>query len=291
MPPLTLVKPAGQVVFLGHSLKLPSQFKPPQGGTAQDHYRQAWKPADKIAVPKLIPPWFLPAESGNKYYQDACDQIGNDFKKFHDAMIDAVGFAHNMWRLQAKFQNIKIMAVSAIGTPGCLDGPELEPLIKNAPMCAAMTGNMAKHRDAVAKGVSECFKKWQDKVMVPGLPWYPAFAAFPGPMAPPMPNIPTPLIACPSAMMAEICAPMSMKSAMGNALDGGLKSKDNDKQYEALHDAIATVLSVAFTAWLPMQQVMLVMGKGPIPTFAPPYVPVGPVVGGDILPTPGHLAT
>ena len=79
------------------------------------------------------------------------------------------------------------------------------------------------------------------------------------------------------------------RGEMGNALDGGLKSKDNDKQYEALHDAIATVLAAAFTMWLPMQQVMLVMGKGPIPTFAPPYVPVGPVVAGDIISTPGHL--
>jgi hypothetical protein len=32
------------------------------------------------------------------------------------------------------------------------------------------------------------------------------------------------------------------------------------------------------------------MGKGQIPTFAPPYVPVGPVVGGDVLSIPGHLA-
>ena len=291
MPPLTLIKPAGAAVFLSKNLKLPSQFKPPSGNTAQDHYRQAWQPADKIAIPKLTPPWFLPAESGNKYYQDACDQIGNNFKTFHDAMLDAVGFAHNMWKLQAKFQNIQVMAVSAIGTPGCLSGPDLEGLIKQAPMCATMTGNMAKHRDAVAKGVGECFKKWQDKVTVPGLPWYPAFAAFPGPMAPPMPNVPTPLIACISPMAASICAPMDMKSAMGNALDSGLKNKDNDKQYEALHEAIATVLSAGFTIWLAAQQVMMVMGKGPIPTFAPPYVPVGPVVGGDILSIPGHLAT
>ena len=55
------------------------------------------------------------------------------------------------------------------------------------------------------------------------------------------------------------------------------------------HKAIATVLSLAFLMWLPMQQVMLVMGKGPIPTFAPPFVPVGPVVGGDNIAAPGHL--
>jgi hypothetical protein len=80
-----------------------------------------------------------------------------------------------------------------------------------------------------------------------------------------------------------------MKSEMDDALDGGLKDKDKDKQYEALHDAIATVLALAFLMWLPQQMVMLMLGKGPIPTFAPPYVPVGPVMGGDIISAPGHL--
>src|SRR4029077_622845 len=109
-------------------------------------------------------------------------------------MLDAVVFAHTKWKALAKFKDIKIMAIAAIGAPGCLDGPELEADIKTAPTCAAFSGSKAKHRDAVAKGVSKCFKDWQGMVTVPGLPWYPAFAAFPGPMAPPMPNIPTPLI-------------------------------------------------------------------------------------------------
>jgi hypothetical protein len=289
MPPLQVIKPAGAAIFLSGGHKLPGQFKAPANKTAQDHYGKAWKPENKVAIPQLIPPWFMPAESGNKDYQDTCDKIGNDFKSFHDAMLDAVVFAHTKWKAMAKFKDIKVMAVSAIGAPGCLDGPALESDIKNAPTCASFSGNKAKHRDAVAKGVSKCFKDWQDKVMVPGLPWYPAFAAFPGPMAPPMPNVPTPLIACPSAMMTAICAPSSMASEMDSALDGGLKDKDPDKHFQSLHKAIATVLSVAFTMWLPMQQVMLVMGKGPIPTFAPPYVPVGPVVGGDIISAPGHL--
>jgi hypothetical protein len=104
-----------------------------------------------------------------------------------------------------------------------------------------------------------------------------------------MPNVPTPLIACPSAMMTRILVPDELKKEMVNALDGGLKDKDKDKHYEALFDAIATVLALAFTTWLPAQQVMLVMGKGPIPTFAPPFVPVGPVMGGDNIAVPGHL--
>jgi len=289
MPPISPIAILGNVLFLAKGIKLPTDYQKPSGDPAGKHYGDAFQPADRLAIPKTIPPWFLPAEIPNKYYQDQCDEIGKAYKKLHDDMCDAVKYAHTMWKLQAKFKDLKVMSVSAIGAPGCLDGPELETFIKTAPMVAAYTGNAAKHRDAIAKGVSKCFKDWQGMVMIPGLPFYPAFAAFPGPMAPPMPNVPMPLIACPSAQMAAIVAPSMMKSEMGNALDGGIKEKDPDKHYEALHEALATVLSLAFLLWLPQQQVMLVMGKGPIPTFAPPYVPVGPVVGGDNLPIPGHL--
>jgi hypothetical protein len=289
MSELQPIKILGNVVFLSKGYKLPVNFSRPYSGYLAKHYQDAFKPADLVAIPKLLPPWFQPAEVSNRYYQETCDEIGKGHKEFHDAMIDAVVFAHSLWKVQAKFQDLKIMAISAIGTPGCLSGPELEPLIKSAPMVASFAGNEAKHRDAVAKGVSQCFKKWQDNVTVPGLPWYPTFAAFPGPMAPPTPNVPMPLITCVSPMMTEIIQPTSMKAAMGDALDGDLKDKDPDKHYEGLHEAIATVLALAFQMWLPMQQVMLVLGKGPVPTFAPPYVPVGPVVGGDNLPIPGHL--
>jgi hypothetical protein len=290
MPGLSPIKILGNIKFMSANLTLPTKDK--SSDTKEKWSEKYFKDRDKAemdGVPDCIPPWFMPQKPGYKPHQESCDKIGKDFKDFHDAMIDAVQYSHNMWKLQAKFKDLKVMSVSAIGAPGCLDGPELESNIKNAPMVASFDGNKKKHRDAVATGVSKCFKKWQDKVMVPGLPWYPAFAAFPGPMAPPMPNIPMPLITCPSAMMTQIIMPDDMTKAMDDALASGMKDKDPDKQYHALHDAIATVLSLAFLMWLPMQQVMLVMGKGPIPSFAPPFVPVGPVVGGDNISAPGHL--
>ena len=291
MPGLTAIKPLGGVKFASNQLKLPTQ-KATDGakGWGEKYFRDRDPERGEMeGAPQVIPPWFFPQKPGYKPHQKTCDEMGKAFKDFHDTMIDAVQYAHNMWKLQAKFQSLTVMAVTAIGTPGCLKGPELESLIKNAPQCASFTGNKAKHRDAVAAGVSKAFKNWQDQVTVPGLPWYPAFAAFPGPQAPPMPNVPMPLIACVSAKMTDIAMPDTMTKEMDDALDDGLKKKDPEKHYHALHDAIATVLSLAFLMWLPMQQVMLVMGKGPIPTFAPPFVPVGPVVGGDTLPTPGHL--
>jgi len=290
MPGLSPIKILGNLKFFSAGLKLPTQGKadPAKEAWAEKYFKDRDK-AEMDGAPQTIPPWFMPRKPGYKHHQKSCDEIGKNFKDFHDAMIDAVQYSHNMWKLQAKFDGLQVMSVSAIGSPGCLKGPELESNIKNGPSAASMSGNMGKHRDAVAKGVSKCFKDWQDQVTVPGLPWYPAFAAFPGPMAPPMPNIPMPLITCISSKMSSIIMPDDMTKAMDDALDSSMKDKDPDKQYHALHDAIATVLSLAFLMWLPMQQVMLVLGKGPIPTFAPPFVPVGPVVGGDNIAAPGHL--
>jgi len=291
---MSCIKILGYLKFMSHNLKLPAQ-KAPSGvkeGWSEKYFKDRNQEQGEMSgIPQQLPiPFFMPQKSGYKYQQKTCDKIGKDFQDFHDAMLDALEFAHgNQWKLQCKFKDLKVNAVTALGQPGCLDGPELESLIKNAPSCASFTGNMAKHRDAVAKGISQCFKEWQDNVMIPGLPAWPLFAAFPGPMAPPTPCLPLPLIACPSSKMTKIFMPDDMKKAMDDALDSGLKDKDPEKQYEALHDAIATAASLAFLIWTASQMVQLVLGKGPVPSFAPPFVPVGPVVMGDNISAPGHL--
>ena len=53
---------------------------------------------------------------------------------------------------------------------------------------------------------------------------------------------------------------------------------------------VAVFLANYFVSWMSSQNVMMVMGLGPVPTFNPPYVPVGSVVNGYVIPSPGHLA-
>ena len=289
MPPLNTINILAQLKFASHQLKLGTKKagKGAKEGHSDKYEKDRDKSNDPTVTPTVMPPMFTPQVAGNPYHLDSCNKIGQNWIDFMNSMLDAVKFAHTMWKMQAKFKDLQVMAVSAIGSPGCLDGPDLD--IKGAPMVASMSGNAAKLRDAVHKGVSKCFKNWQGQVTIPGLPFYPAFAAFPGPMAPPMPNVPVPLIACVSGKMTDITVPGTMKDAMVDALDSEIKDKDPEKQYEAAFDGIDAVLSLAFLMWLPSQMVMLVLGKGPIPTFAPPYVPVGPVVGGDNIAIPGHL--
>lgn len=291
MPPLNMIKILGHLIMMKKHM-LPTDWKQPMPMNPADCYQNhALSMSEQMPAPISNPFNPMMPENPNKYHHDSVNEVGQAYLDFHDDILDAVKFSHDMWKLQAKLKDLKIMAVSAIGTPGCLDGPELESNIKNAPMVAKYTeDNAKKHIEAVAKGVSSCFKDWQDQVMVPGFPWYPAFAAFPGPMAPPMPNIPMPLIAHVSSNVTKITVPDELKNAMIDNHDSDLKSKeqDPDKFHETLFEAVGMVCSLAFTIWLASQQSMLVLGKGPIPTFAPPYVPVGPVVNGDNIAAPGH---
>jgi len=204
---------------------------------------------------------------------------------FRNRLLKAVEHAHGMWRLQAHFRNLVINAVTAIGSPGCLAGPALAPMIRNGPDVVTATGLQDEIVDAVADGVSAAFGAWQGAVTVPGLPWYPGFAAWPGPMAPPTPNVPHPLVACVSGRSARLVSPLELRRELKEALPTAARTPAT----EALMDNLAACLSLGFSTWLPSQTVSMVMGKGPVPNFSPPFVPVGPVVAGSIIPAPGHL--
>ena len=55
------------------------------------------------------------------------------------------------------------------------------------------------------------------------------------------------------------------------------------------HEHALTAFDAALTVWKSLQMVTNVQAKGPVPSFAPPYVPVGPVVMGDNIAGPHFL--
>ncbi len=221
------------------------------------------------AVIKLSPA--LPAE-------DVPDLDAALAQKLQRAVADGV----DHFAMLAYYSGVTINGPAAIGMPGCLDGPAIAPMISFAPSVAGMTGAKAALRDAVAEGFSESFDLWRSSVTIPGLPLYPAFLAFPGPLAPPMPNVPTPLSALPGIVEASGPLKSRMIAALPHSLD-----------VAAVHgflDKLAYSLWMSFQAWRAQAMVTNMMGTGPVPTFSPPFVPVGPVVGGYVIPAPGHLA-
>lgn len=281
-PQAALLKNLSKLAFKAHNITLPTDWEQPSGDPDEQQYRDAFEPSE-LSVP-IDPTKLFMAASANKYHVDTVSSLHDKFDAYIDGICGAICTGWDMWRLQAKFSDLQINGPVAIGMTGCLGGPELKDLIMlSAPQSTEME---RKYSNSIAAHVSSAFKDWQDNVTVPGLPWYPAFAAFPGPMAPPMPNVPMPLIVCVSAKIDAMTNPSSLKS--------GMVDEHGDEEalhHEELFDAIGKGLAAVFLIWVASQQVMLCLGKGPIPTFAPPYVPVGPVVGGSNIATPGHLAT
>jgi hypothetical protein len=117
-------------------------------------------------------------------------------------------------------------------------------------------------------------------VKLAGMPWYPAFAALPSPVAPPTPNVP-----CPFAALVQV--PVSISC---NVLKMQMVAQLADPQAPfapELFEAISDAFEKCYNLWKVSTMVTNVLGTGPVPTFAPPYVPVGPVVGGIGTMTPG----
>ena len=202
------------------------------------------------------------------------------------SLLAAIKYGVDMWRLQAHFANVRIMGLSAIGAPGCLTGPSLKPWILNAPGIQNSGDLFISLATSIADAVDTNFRLWQDSVTIPGLPWYPSFVAVAAPYAPPVPNIPMPLITCVAQNYYKLASAIQIE----NQIRASLPNTFNVAGIDSFLQTLSSQLVSYFTLWMVSQMVMMVMGTGPVPTFNPPYVPAGQVVNGYVIPSPGHLA-
>jgi hypothetical protein len=262
--------------FSQFQLRLPTVVRgpAPQLRIAPSHSPSSRQQPTRGTPGTCPPALFLAASDDSRdiEFQRVCS---NRMDTYLSRICDAIGQAHNVWRMRAMLVDVVVNAVSASG--GRLEGAGLEPDIRlRAPQEDAW---QRPRSEAIAYGIGTGWNNWQVSVSVPGLPWYPAFAAFPGPMAPPMPNVPIPLVGLRHLPFHVNAAPL--KSYMQARYSG-----DNEWSNE-LFEAVAAGFESAFRLWTPTQMIVNVMGRGPVPTFAPPYVPVGPVVGGVGNQSPG----
>ena len=216
----------------------------------------------------------------------AKELLVTDWDRWGEAAFKGAVKGVRQWQSRAAFNGIKIMGKVAIGPPGVLKGST--SIIKGQILAAMRTAQAPVGiADRFGRAVEEAWASWQRSVTVPNLPWYPAFAAFPGPAAPPTPNVPTPLVMLHSGGASGL---------MPNKLASTIKQRlgtiiDDHPGAEKAMTRFAEEFGRRFAIWRSIQEVRNVMGQGPVPTFKPPLVPVGPVVNGSVIPTPGVLAS
>ncbi len=268
------------------------------------HYRRAFK-AGQLAVPLLpLGPFAgqFASVSSNWYHAKTQKVISSHFQRYLNGICKAICCAWKQWCEQATLKGVTITAANAMG--GMVTGPKWEPIINDkGPHATTMEKAYTK---SIAKAVGEAWSAYETSIKVPGLPWYPPFAAWAGPVAPPTKNIPATVAqltqvtatlekdALKGAMVGNLLGEITLPVVMSIASQGGfdpvgamsLLTGPLVLHGPPLCEAVAVAFDTCFKSWQTGEMVTDVMGKGPVPTFAPPAVPAGPVAGGigDMLP-------
>ena len=264
-PQPTMMQQFARLKFTSFNLKVPQNWNPPQGEDAQ-LYTDAFEPGDRMTSPGF-PPLFQ-AASLNKYHTDSQKMHIAKIGKFIDDMCDAICSAWSQWQSMASMVGILINAIAAAG--GQIVGPPLQPMI----MLKAPKGSPQemKFSNAIATVISNSWMQFTATVKVPMLPWYPAFAAFPGPVAPPMPITPVPF-----ALLTQV--PVSISA---NVMKPQMVMQLGDPQapfHAELFECICDAFEKCYNLWKTTTMVTNVMGMGAVPSFTP-VTPAGPVVAG-----------
>jgi hypothetical protein len=223
--------------------------------------------------------------------------------------------------------------------------PRINPYVVPAVTAQIPNSTAAPIAQAISLEIAHAWSAWADDFHFP--PWvaagFPAFAAFPMPIAPPSPPTPpigklyvtngvssgavrlqrstfasrlTTALQTAGAMTAPAPATggigatapsttvsglvsskpplgsMAAVNSTGITLPGTSTTKSNYAGVVGVTPAVAgpqdfanqlaAWMDESFLRWCASAYFDNIMGQGPIPTFAPPYVPVGPVVGGTL---------
>jgi hypothetical protein len=269
------MKQAARVKFAGNGLKVPDQWTQPSGDPAGKHYNDAFPAAQKATTPDpTAPPLFTP-HSLNKYHTDVQKKMTEIVGGFLDGICDAICSAWSTWQSAASM--VGVLINGPVATLGQVVGPPLTPLIlaqgpKKSPA-------ELKYTTTIANVIGTAWLAYTATIKVPGLPWYPAFAAVPSPIAPPTPNIPVPVIA-----LTQVTAAVGAAAMKGQMI--GQHCDPRAMYHKEIYDAVCDAFEKMFMTWQASTMVTQVLGTGPT-TFAPPAVPVAPVVAGVGTMPPG----
>ena len=194
--------------------------------------------------------------------------VAGSWNSWGEQAKNAFRGALSKWAADAQILDVVINGpIAAEGR--LISGIDLQNEMKNV-----MSGVPTEVVSAFVGATASAHTQWSGSVKVPALPWYPAFATVAFSEAPPTPNVPSPfasLVQDPSGLL-----PTNLDRAIKTRLGSLAASTGAD----AAVQAYTAFVGACFTNWISRQQIMLVMGGGPVPTFAPPMVPLAPVVNG-----------
>ena len=280
LPRVSLLGQTSFLMFISKLRFLPTQWTMPTSSEEVKQFTEAFTAAERMVMPNS-PLNLFRDMTLNAYHVNTAKVIGKGYEQYIKGITDAICDAIGKWSLLTVFAGVQINGPVGTVTPGCVLGPPLLPFIlASAPKDTPM---QFKYSMAIGNAISTAWQAWQAGLT--GTLSYPAFAAFPAPIAPPMPSIPVPLAAFNSPGESGL-SPSTLKSAMiANFADPLAPHAPQ------LFESIAQAFNTVFQLFKLSTIVLTVLGMGPVPAFAPPVIPVAPVVGGSSIPIPGAIMT
>jgi hypothetical protein len=170
------------------------------------------------------------------------------------------------WMMMTMFTTVLINGPTEMLLPGCVVDPPLMPFIfASAPK---NTPQEMKYSNAIATAFGTLWQPWH--MGLTGTLMYPAFAAFPEPMAPPTPNFPIPLVTFSSSGESGL-SPSTLKSTMEGNL-GDPKALHASDLFDAIAKAFNTVFQT-FKASTLVRMSSAWVRFPPSPPLLYPWVP------------------
>jgi hypothetical protein len=133
---------------------------------------------------------------------------------------------------------------------------------------------------ALAKVLSSAWSEWAAGFQMRLPKAYPTLAAVPARFAPPTPVADAPLLSQGSSLGESSLKAPQLTTRLSSALQIHSAKVSGGNPGAAMQN-LANWVDGSFTAWRAGVRMTGLLGKGPVPTFAPPYVPIGPVVAGE----------
>lgn len=259
-PQATMMQQFARLKFTSFNLKVPQNWSGPPD---QQQYGNAFKPGESATAPGM-PPLFQPA-SLNKYHTDTQKMHIAKIGAFIDKTCSAICGAWGQWQSMATM--VGIVVAGPVASVGQIVGPPLGPLIlaNNPPMSSPME---MKYTNAISNAISTGWLAFTATVKIPGMPFWPAYAAVPTPVAPPMPNVPIPF-----AALTQV--PVTISANMLKMQMVGLLADPMAPFNQQLFEAIATAFEQCYDLWKVSTMVNNVLA---IATGGTPISPI-PAVG------------
>lgn len=270
-PQASVMQQLARTKFMGFQNRVPKDWQNPSGDPAAQHFAKAIKDSEKVTAPGM-PPLFIPAAL-HKQATDTQKMLVGKFGQFIDDTCSALCSAWSQWQTAASM--VGFVVTGPMVSAGQIVGPPMGPLfLASAPKSSPQE---LKYSMAIMQALDLGWTTFLATVKaVPPLPFYPAYAAVPTPVAPPMPNVPVPFAAFLQVPVSISCDVMKM-AMFGNLGDPTAPYALN------LFEAISFAFEQCYNVWKGTTMVNNVMA---IASGGTPITPI-PAVGTAMMPPGG----